>query len=154
MRHPVTFPMLCVLAKEQLLEDPTISNGEWADRVKDRLVRLRLGYPDPPHRMTDALHAVERALAREGRPRPRPARPGAPSAPPPAIGALSHDEAKTALARLGAIGRLRTMPTPAIVPRRVLAAHKAAALVAAELVASIARCEALERATPGPEPTE
>lgn len=40
---------------------------EWAERIKRRLVRLRLHYPDPPQVLTKAMEACHRAwLKREG----------------------------------------------------------------------------------------
>ena len=144
MRAPVSFPQLCLVAKEQLLTDPSIDNGEWAERIKQRLVRLRLGYPEQPHQMTAAMEAVERALAKEGWPRPKPA-PRTPSAAPTNIRPLSHDEAQQAIRQYGALGVLKSMPK---VPRftqhqadslRVIRMLKAAALE------SETRCRELER---------
>ncbi len=70
VREPATFAQLCVLAREQITAAPTIDNFEWSERIKDRLVRLGFQYPDPPHRMTDAMDAVERALTKEWGRRP------------------------------------------------------------------------------------
>jgi hypothetical protein len=145
MRTPVAFPLLCVIAKEQLLAEPSIDNGEWAERIKVRLVRLRLGYPDPPHRLTDAMDAVEHALAKEGRPRPLPRRLG-PAPPPADVRPLSHDEARRALAFVGGLGLVKTMPKPRAITRRVVDLHAQSRMVAAAIVASVERCEALERA--------
>jgi hypothetical protein len=41
---------------------------EWAERIKCRLVRLRLNYPDPPQQLTKAMEATHRSWEkREGR---------------------------------------------------------------------------------------
>lgn len=74
-----TFPLLCVIAREQITAAPTIDNFEWAERIKDRLLALGFTYPDPPHRMTEAMDAVERALVKVWGPRPAPLPPRTPS---------------------------------------------------------------------------
>ena len=65
-----TFAQLCVIAREQILAAPSIDDGEWKERIKDRLISLRFDYPDPPDLMTRAMTAVERALEKQWGPRP------------------------------------------------------------------------------------
>jgi hypothetical protein len=106
--QPLTFALLCVIAKEQLVADLSIDNGEWADRIKDRLVRLQFAYPDPPQQLTAAMEAVERALLKAGRVRVR-VLPEAQSPKPKACRPLSHAEAVSILEQLGARPFVRGM---------------------------------------------
>jgi hypothetical protein len=76
VRPQPTFPQLCVIAREQIMAEPTIDTGEWGERVKDRLIQLGFTYPQPPHRLTDAMDAVERALEKHWGPRPMQVPPG------------------------------------------------------------------------------
>jgi hypothetical protein len=69
-RPPIGWRQLCAITREQIEAEPTIDNGEWAERIKERLVRLGFAYPDPPDRLTDAMDAVERALEKLWGPRP------------------------------------------------------------------------------------
>jgi len=144
MRPPVSFPQLCVVAKEQLLADPSIDYGEWAERIKQRLVHLRLGYPESPHRLTAAMEAVERSLAKDDRPRLTPTPP--PPTAPLSVRPLSHEEARRALAQLGALGLLKPMPKARPMSTRIADIHAASRVIAAAIVDSVERCEQLERA--------
>lgn len=51
---------------------PSIDDGQWAELIKRRLARLGFDYPWPPERLTDAMRAVEQALAKTDCPRPPP----------------------------------------------------------------------------------
>ena len=58
-----THGQLCVLAKETFATD--IDSFEWSARIKDLLVKRRFDLP-MPHRLTDAMNAVQQALAKRG----------------------------------------------------------------------------------------
>jgi hypothetical protein len=66
-----TFRVLCAMARAEIVAAPTITDGEWVERIKLRLARQRFAYP-PPHHITDAIRAVERACAKQWGPRPAP----------------------------------------------------------------------------------
>ncbi len=144
-RPPIAFGHLCVIAREQITNDPEIDNAEWKARIKDRLVALGFTYPTELDAIDRALKAVERALAKEGRTRPGPA----PAYRPPQPDArlerpITHDEARRFLAAIGA--KIKTIASvPSLTPHDA-ARHRASAIVAREIVESIARCEAAERA--------
>lgn len=65
---PIEYRQLCAIAREQLLACPEISQGEWADRIKDRLVQLGFAYPKQDQ-FTAAMSAVEHAVSRTMGPR-------------------------------------------------------------------------------------
>lgn len=71
-RPDVGWRQLCAIGTDLLRSDPTIDDFEWAERIKQRLVRLGFAYPDPPHRLTEAMRAVQRALEKSWGPRPSP----------------------------------------------------------------------------------
>lgn len=79
-RHPVGWRQLCAIASAQLSSDPHVDWFEWAERIKCRLVRLGLGYPDPPQQLTAAMEAAHHVYEKHwgprriGPPRPSPAR--------------------------------------------------------------------------------
>lgn len=77
----VAWRQLCAIASHQLEAsgpfpvlrsvDPVLVDWfEWAERIKDRLVRLRLNYPEPPQVLTKAMEAAYHAwVKRAGLPR-------------------------------------------------------------------------------------
>ncbi len=144
-RVPIEWRQLCAVARELLELDVTIDNAEWKARIKDRIVAIGRTYPTEPDAIDSALHAVERALAKEGRTRPGPA----PAYRPPQPDArlerpITRDEARRFLAAIGA--KVKTIAAvPSLTPHDA-ARHRASAIVAREIVESIARCEAAERA--------
>lgn len=138
----LSFATLCVIAREQI---PTSrSRSVWAERVKRRLVSLRMPYPERPDQLTAAMDAVER---------------GTPATPPPAdvdrTGAtngspgLTRREALDALNALRARGLslpLRAVPPTPLRSLRHAEIHKASTIVAQAIVEQVERCEAAERA--------
>lgn len=150
-RPIVGFAQLCIITREQIEADPTVDNFEWKERIKRRLLSLGFTYPAEPDTIDRALHAVERALAKAGRTRPGPAPASAPPQPDAMLERpLSRDEARAFLADVAARAKIakpiRTIPkVPSITPHQA-AVHRASEIVAREIVESIARCEAAERA--------
>ena len=70
-RRPIAFPQMCAIAKAVLLEEPTIENGEWVERVTVRFLKQGYTYPESdPSMVHRAMAAVERALSKAGTPRP------------------------------------------------------------------------------------
>lgn len=68
-RQPISFRQLCLLAREQLRQDPTIAGEEWKARIQDRAHAI--GYLTPwPEEVHRAMDAVEYAETRLGRRRP------------------------------------------------------------------------------------
>lgn len=160
-RQRPTFPQLCVIAREQITAAPAIDNFEWAERIKDRLVALRFDYPRPPHRLLEAMTAVERALAKEWGPRPLPL-PPPPRAPqenlrqldPPWPTRSHHPQGWTSVQRLVSQPRPGA-GSPSSPEARVTFAkpltlraaecQKAARIIAQAIVDQVERCEAAER---------
>jgi len=67
-RPAVHYRQLCAIAREQVLAAPTISDGEWADRIKDRLAALGFACPRPDQ-IASATSSVSHALAKTLGPR-------------------------------------------------------------------------------------
>jgi HNH endonuclease len=87
-RKPVEWRQLCAIVREVITAEPTMDDFEWAERVKQRIVDLELTYPTEPHKLSEAMAAVERALVRKWGPRPvedprRATGPVSPVPPPP-----------------------------------------------------------------------
>src|SRR2546421_12100790 len=80
---PPTFRQLCVIAREQLLTDPTIDDAEWAERIKQRLIALQFEDNLHAHEFTKAMAAVTRALEKQWGPRPTGIRPPRSMTPEP-----------------------------------------------------------------------
>ena len=74
---PLQFKQACAMAKAIIVEDSTIDNLEWQERIKDRLIRLGFTYPEDPECLHRAMSAVDRLIERPP-PRLRP-----PSQPKP-----------------------------------------------------------------------
>jgi hypothetical protein len=144
--HPIEFHQTCAIARLVLLRDPTVDDFEWKEAVKRTCIKQ--GYDEPQGDMLQrAIGAVEAALTREGHPRPavqvdvRPLSPARESRP------LTHKEAARAITQFNAHGLLKPMPAvPPPVSQRTADRTIAARMVAQEIVASVERCEALERA--------
>jgi hypothetical protein len=157
IRKPVDWRQLCAIARDQIQADPAIDNFEWKELIKIRLLAIGLTYPVEPNGIDRAMRAVERALSRDWGPRPT-----SPSTPPPAPTEpdrpLNREEAAAILADLGVV--VPAIPKARATPRRVVTVHRASAAIAAEIVASIQRCEEAERAAADaaaavePEPAE
>lgn len=62
--HHVSFRRLYVIAREILRADPSIDNLEWSERIKDTLIRAKLGYPERLEAIHDAMRAVEGVIPR------------------------------------------------------------------------------------------
>jgi len=132
----LTFALLCVIAREQFTEDL----GEWSDRIKTRLVRLKLPYPDPPQQLTAAMEAVARTLANQ-----RP--PAAPVRRSPAEGdtrPLTHAESVAIMARLGIRG-VKTIPAARPMTMREADHWRALRIVAQGITEQRRRCAEAER---------
>jgi hypothetical protein len=65
-----TFRQLCVIAREQIQADPTMTDGEWAEAIKQRLIALRFEDNLHAYEFTKAIAAVEAALTKIWGPRP------------------------------------------------------------------------------------
>jgi hypothetical protein len=109
----VSWRQLCAIATAQLhaagpfpVLQPTgrVDWCEWAERIKCRLVRLRLNYPDPPHQLTKAMEAAHRAWQKhaDAPDPPPPRRPPRelPNADPPWPRTLSHTGTWTSVSEL------------------------------------------------------
>jgi len=114
--HDVEFRRLFVIAKAILNGDPTIDNFEWCERIKDELIRTKLGYPENPMGIHDAMRAVEAVV-----PRPAPQLPtmapitiphAEPKEPPTPEGLALRDAIQ---AKLDAIVKGKAMPGAAYV---------------------------------------
>lgn len=57
---------LHMVARAELVADPTITMGEWKDRIYDRLLAYGFGYPQHDALAT-AMRSVERHLERRTR---------------------------------------------------------------------------------------
>jgi hypothetical protein len=64
--RPITHRILCAMARVELERTPTLTDGEWVERVKRRLVAQRFAYP-APHGLTAAIRAVEHVREKTGR---------------------------------------------------------------------------------------
>lgn len=71
-RKLITWRQLCAIATELLTADRTIDDCEWAERIKSRLAGLGFAEVQPPHQLTAAMRAVQRALEKSWGPRPAP----------------------------------------------------------------------------------
>lgn len=151
--RPIEFHQTCAIARVVLLRDPTVDNFAWKEAVKETCIRQ--GYDEPQGDMLQrAIVAVEAALLREGRPRPSVRVATRPSSQARESHPLTHEEAVRALAAFNARELLKPMPAvPPPVSQRTADRTIAARMVAEEIVAAIARCEALERVVPDEEPT-
>lgn len=129
---------LCAIALSQIQADPTIDDGEWADRIKWRLIRLGLDYPDPPNVITAAMRAVERTVQRQ----PKATISRAESVPDEPIG---RTEAKEIYERLGLGAVLKQIPQVKPLTLRQAECQKAAKIVAQGILEQIQRCEEAER---------
>lgn len=69
-RKPIAWRQLCAIAREQITAEPTIDDCEWAERIKTRLAVLGFEAVQPPHQLTAAMRAVQRALEKSWGPRP------------------------------------------------------------------------------------
>lgn len=137
----LSFAALCVIAREQI--PPSRSRAVWAERVKRRLVRLRMPYPERPDQLTAAMDAVDRATP--ATPAPAVEQP----VPAPASPGLTRSEALDALNAIRARGlpiRLRVVPPAPLRTVRQAEIHKASTIVALAIVEQVERCEAAERA--------
>lgn len=122
-REPITFKHLCVMARGILQDDPTIDNGEWAERIKELLVKAHFQYPEDPEMLTRAMTQVEHALKRTLGPRPLLPPPSRGTYQPPAehkdlsripAGWDIVQEVVKALARAKPAASATTSPPPAI----------------------------------------
>lgn len=137
---------LCAIALSQIQADPTIDDSEWADRIKWRLIRLGLDYPDPLNVITSVMRAVERTFQRRPRTQEKAAA-GIDDAK------VSRAEAKEILERLGFENTLKPMPNVRLMTLREAERQKAARILAQGILEQIQRCEEAERAIePKPEP--
>lgn len=80
-RKPIEWRQLCAIVRTEITADPTIDDLEWSERTKQRLMHLGFDYPSPPHRLNEAMRAVERALTKVWGARPV----GLPITPSPAL---------------------------------------------------------------------
>jgi hypothetical protein len=142
-RRTVEWRQLCAIADALIQTDPDIDDGEWIERIKLRLVRLRLDPPHDPSQLTSAIRAVERA---RGQRRPLPEPPRNQAAAPERTSTLPHNVAVAILERLGA-----SVPP---MPRAHLATvgdvrkaehRKALRLVAEAIRDQVQRCEDAEK---------
>jgi hypothetical protein len=122
----VSFSQLCAITRAIIEHEPTITDGEWAERIKLRLVRLRLKYLRS-YVLTGAMRAVERVLSRQWGPRlVDGVRQQQSTARPVEQRPLSHDEACAALALLHQRGLLtqtlavKPMPRARVLTQREL----------------------------------
>ena len=145
-KQPLGFSLLCVIAKEQIPEP--LDYGEWAERIKTRLARLRLPCPDLPTQLTAAMDAVARSLGRQHELPPHVATPIIEAGPAPP---LTHTEAVRVLEHLGARGHVKRMPAVRAMTVRQAECQKAAKILAQGILEQIARCEDAERAVEQPE---
>jgi hypothetical protein len=133
-RKPLPFKALCAIARAVITAEPTIDDFEWAERTKGEIVRQGFRAPDPPHQLTEAMAAVERALVREWGPRPveDPRRATAPVSPvPPPPPPLEWASVQAVIARV----RARTADPPSNAsarPSAPLSATPAVPLAVAE----------------------
>lgn len=81
------FAQVCAVARAMLEVDLSLSDGEWAELIKGRLLRLGFNYGEKGA-ITGAMAAVSRQVKR---PPPEERRGASPPPPPPPI---SQDEAK------------------------------------------------------------
>lgn len=72
VRRLITFRVLCAMASAELHLDPSMSDGEWKARVKDRLVKQGWDYPRDREMLTRALNASNFAYQKRHGPRPIP----------------------------------------------------------------------------------
>jgi hypothetical protein len=61
---------LCAIARAVLVDDRTIDDAEWRERIKCRLIAQGWDYPTRREMLGDAMTRVERALEREWGSRP------------------------------------------------------------------------------------
>lgn len=97
-----THGQLCVIAKEQLETEPSISDGEWKARIKDRLVRLRFDSPETSEPIHRAMSAVEKAYEKQHGPRRIPLPPRSPTTQEAATVPLTPAEVTTFLHQVSA----------------------------------------------------
>lgn len=142
-RKPIAFHHLCAIARLVITAAPAIDDFEWRERIKCELVRQGFQYPTRPEMLGEAQDAVTRALEREGIRRHAPAvvavTPRAEDAP------IGRAEAAALVAQLQAGDAIKRMPAARLLTVHEVAKRKALRMVAAEIAASIARCEELER---------
>lgn len=67
---PVEWRQLCAIARAVITSDRSIEDGEWKERIKDRLIALDLDYPLQLDLFPRAMSAVETALEKQWGPRP------------------------------------------------------------------------------------
>jgi hypothetical protein len=139
MSKPIGDKQLCAVVRAVIVDDRTIDDAEWKERVKCRLVQLGFAYPKP-EQISSALDRVERALTRQWGRRPAdgwrvsapaPARAPATPAPPP----LTRDEAKDILGRL-----VRKLGAP---PPRAMPSGESALMTTRERYALVSALEQL-----------
>jgi hypothetical protein len=68
--RPIEFRQLCALARALLIQNPTISDAEWKEQIKRRVIALEFTYPEPLDVLDHAMSAVQRALKETLGPRP------------------------------------------------------------------------------------
>lgn len=149
-RKPVEWTQLCAIARDVRTSGPAIDDFEWREQIKGRIVALGLTYPARPEMLGEAQDAVQHALERDGLRRELPTASAVPVRADDV--SISRDEAAALVARLQGHRAIKPMPAVApLAPRAVVltlhaaAKQKALRMVAAEIAASIARCEELER---------
>jgi hypothetical protein len=142
---PIEWRQLCAVTREQFdPADPTFTDAEWSERIKRRIVALRRQYP-PPHTITAAMRAVERAMSRQGIHRAPATPPRPPGNGPREDAPISHPEAAAILAGLHAKGLIKPMPKVRAMSPRAADCHKAARMIAQAIVWQVERCEAAEQ---------
>lgn len=159
-RKPIEWRQLCAIARDLLTAEPTIDDGEWAERIKQRLAVLGFASVRPPHRLTEAMRAVQRALEKRWGPRPipdlshHPARRVSAPPDPPLPRRSTAPQPWTPLAALvqrstRAPGATASSEAPVIAKPLTLrrAEHlKALKLITQAIAEQMDRCDAAERA--------
>jgi hypothetical protein len=151
MLKSASFRVLCAMARAEIEHEPTINDGEWVARIKDRLVRQGFAYPTPD-RLTDAIRAVECVMSKQWGARIPPTPPHEPKPRDPLP--LTRDEAIAALQSLrdrGLITTIKPIPharPPTMRDVRAIERQRALRLVFEAIIEQSIRCDEAESSVP------
>jgi hypothetical protein len=168
-RPSIRWRQLCATCRDLLTADRTIDDFEWAEQIKCRIAALGFAAVEPPHQLTAAMRAVQRALERQWGPRPAPlmASPTerstteAPQQDPPWRNRNPHPQGWTSVPQLLAnlkppcAGSPNSSEVVVQVDRaltlREAERRKALRILAEGILEQVQRCEAAEQAVKEPD---